>query len=89
MTILIVCLCSVSAWAITATVWGFGERGLRKAAEEERDWFLQAAKSPLTVQELAAQKRVSVSTVARLAREGKIKAEKVGRQWRISQTEGE
>ena len=42
---------------------------------------------PLTVHELAAKKRVSVSTVARLAREGKIKAEKVGRQWRISQGE--
>ena len=42
---------------------------------------------PLTAKELATQKRVSVSTVARLARAGKIKAEKVGRQWRISQGE--
>lgn len=55
-----------------------------KWKEAARDLQVMA-RGPLTVEECAVRKRVSKSTIARLAREGKIPAEKVGRQWRISQ----
>ena len=76
----------VLVWAIVSTGLVLHQRWERKEVEKENT---RLRTSPLTVQELATQKRVSVSTVARLAREGKIKAEKVGSQWRISQGENE
>jgi excisionase family DNA binding protein len=41
----------------------------------------------LTLEEAAALLRVSPNTVYKMCREGKIPAAKVGRQWRILETE--
>lgn len=40
---------------------------------------------PLNVSEVSAQLRVSYHTVLSLIKSGKLKATKVGREWRISQ----
>lgn len=66
--------------------WLVAERR-REAAQRGYENVLQYLRPPETIKEYAEKKRIHPSTVARLAREGKIKAEKVGRQWRISQGE--
>lgn len=61
--------------------WGIAQRRYDAAVSD-----LQLLSTrPLTVQELAEKKRVHPSTISKLIRRGKIKAEKVGRQWRIAQ----
>lgn len=67
-------------WAVLATILVFV--GQWERLEAEKEWK-QLSAAPLTIKELAAQKRVHPSTVAKLIRKGEIQAEKVGRQWRI------
>ena len=50
-----------------------------------RGWILMIKKSYLTVEEVAKQFGVNVTTVYRLAKQGKLPAFKVGNQWRFSE----
>ena len=42
------------------------------------------SEKPLTPREVARRKRVSIETVRRMLRDGEIRGEKFGRQWRIA-----
>ena len=51
-----------------------------------RGWDLMVKRPYLTVEEVAKQFGVNVTTVYRLAKQGKLPAFKVGNQWRFSES---